>query len=262
MDIVSTTGTQAIDRAAALLSLVVRADEPISFTELADESGLARSTTSRLLSALERNLLLERDHSGAFVSGPLFALYAARHDPWAAVVRLLTPRLQRIRDVVGESVYVTVPRGSQHTVQIAQFDARTVLGARDWVGVEVPPHCSAAGKVLYAYGSLDIPDGEGVDRRLARPTERSIGTVTELRRQLSTVRRKGYATTAQELEIGLDAVAAPVLGRDGTVVAAVGVHGPSARLGGRLDDVGEVLVEHAEHMSRLLRRRTRKEGAA
>src|SRR4051812_49516977 len=46
-------GTQAVDRAAALVDLVVRASEPLSFTELSDETGLARSTTSRLLAALE-----------------------------------------------------------------------------------------------------------------------------------------------------------------------------------------------------------------
>ena len=41
----STNGAQAIDRAAQLLALVVEAGEPISFTELAEETGLARSTT-------------------------------------------------------------------------------------------------------------------------------------------------------------------------------------------------------------------------
>lgn len=258
----STTGTQAIDRAAALVALVVRADEPISYTELAEESGLARSTTSRLLSALERNLLLERDPAGNFTAGPLFALYAARHDPWAAVVQLVLPTLERIKDTVGESVYLTIPRGTAHTVQIAQVDARNVLGARDWVGVEVPPHCSAAGKVLHAYGCLDLPEGEGTERRLAQPTPHAIGTRPELERQLAAVRRTGYATTAQELEIGLDAVAAPVLGRDGGVVAAVGVHGPSARMTAQLADVGRLLVAEAGQMSNVLRRRTRREGAA
>src|SRR4051794_32210252 len=67
-------GTQAVDRAAALISLVVRADEPLSFTELSDETGLARSTTSRLLAALERTELVERDPSGGDGARPPFAL--------------------------------------------------------------------------------------------------------------------------------------------------------------------------------------------
>src|SRR4051812_50099421 len=62
-------GTQAVDRAAALIDLVVRADGPLTFTELSDETGLARSTTSRLLAALERTELVERDATGGDVAG-------------------------------------------------------------------------------------------------------------------------------------------------------------------------------------------------
>ena len=258
----TTTGTQAIDRAAALVAMVVHADEPISFTELAEVSGLARSTTSRLLTALERNQLLERDGGGSFRSGPLFALYAARHDPWAEVVRLVQPELQRIGDTVRESVYFTIPQGRETTVQIAQVDASYVLGAHDWRGVEVPPHCSAAGKVLYAYDCLDLPEGDGPDQLLPRLTARSIGSLPDLTDHLAPVPRRGYASTVDELEVGLCAVAAPVRGRDGGVVAAVGVHGPSARMSGQLDQVGRLLAERAEAISALLLRRTRKEGAA
>lgn len=258
----STTGTQAIDRAAALVSMVVHADEPVSFTELAQESGLARSTTSRLLTALERNRLLERDGSGYFRSGPLFALHAARHDPWAEVVRLVQPQLQRLGDVVRESVYLTIPHGRTATMQIAQVDASYVLGARDWSAVDVPPHCTAAGKVLYAHDCLDLPAGDGPDRLLARVTARSLGSRAELVEDLAEVSRRGYATTDQELEIGLCAVAAPVHGRDGGVIAAVGVHGPSARMSRQLDQVGQLLAEHARAVSALLVRPTRKEGAA
>ncbi|MGH3383101.1 MAG: IclR family transcriptional regulator [Nocardioidaceae bacterium] len=249
-------GAQAVDRAAQLLSLVVQADEPISFTDLADETGLARSTTSRLLTALERNHLLERDSHGSFVSGPLFALYAARHDPWTQVARLADPVLQKLGAQTGETVNLAIPRG-ETVVQIAQVNATFVLGARDWLEVDVPAHCSALGKVLYAYDSLDLPDGD-----LERPTPQTVASRSQLDKEVRDIRRHGYAVTREELEVGLDAVAAPVHGRDGHTIAALGVSGPSARLGDQLDDIGELLVEQADSLSRLLRRRTHKEGAA
>jgi IclR family acetate operon transcriptional repressor len=252
----STNGTQAVDRAAALISLVVQADEPISFAALVEEAGLARSTTSRLLTALERSHLLERDAAGSFIAGPLFALYAARHDPWREVGRLADPTLHRIAQQTGETVHLAVPRGDT-VVQIAQVDTRYVLGTRDWMGVEVPPHTSAQGKVLYAFDALSLPDGD-----LETPTERSIGTLTQLRRELQKVRRDGYAVTRDELEQGLSAMAAPVRGRDGNVIAALGVSGPSARIARRADQIGRLLVEQADVLSRQLLRRTLKEGAA
>jgi DNA-binding IclR family transcriptional regulator len=250
----STTGTQAVDRAAKLLELVVQADEAVSFTELSDEAGLARSTTSRLLAALESRHLLDRDGSGAFVPGALFALYAARHDPSTQIARLAQPTLQELSASTGETVNLAVSRGDT-VVQIAQVNATYMLGARDWMHVTVPPHCSALGKVLYAYGCLSIPEGD-----LVQLTKRSLATSRELMAELTEIRSQGFASTRSELEVGLDAVAAPVFGRTGDVVAALGVSGPSARLGSQLDRLGHLVKEQGDALSQLLRRRMRKEG--
>lgn len=240
-------GTQSVDRAAALLRLVVEADGPVTFTQLADEAGLARSTTSRLLGALEANHLLERGPGGAYRSGALFALYAVRHDPWSQVARLAEPVLRSVGIETGETVNLAVARGGS-VVQIAQVDSSYMLGSRDWMQVSVPAHCSALGKVLYAFGTLALPDGE-----LEQLTDNSLASSAALRRHLTSVRRDGYAVTRSELEIGLDGVAAPVRSVDGSVVAALGVSGPSARLGAEHGALGRLLGRHADELSMLLR---------
>ena len=60
------TGTQAVDRAARLVTEVVHAADSVTFTELAAATGLAKSTTSRLLDALERGGLVRRTADGRF----------------------------------------------------------------------------------------------------------------------------------------------------------------------------------------------------
>ncbi len=250
------TGTQAIDRAALLVATVVRADEPLSFGELQDECGLPKSTTSRLLTALERTELLERNDAGTYVAGPLFWLYATRHDPWDELVRLARPTLERVGADIGETVNLSVARGDR-VVQVAQVDSTYLLGTRDWTEVDVPAHCSALGKVLLAYGVLDLPIGELEEFTPVTVTDRS-----DLRRQLEQDRRRGFSSTIDELEIGLTGVAAPVRGSGGEVVAALGISGPSPRLVDRRDEVGRLLNDRAEQLSRLLRRRTRNEGVA
>lgn len=242
-------GTQAVDRAAALISLVVRADEPLSFTELSDETGLARSTTSRLLAALERTELVERDSSGGYVAGPLFALHAALHDPWPQIARLARPVLEAVGQQTRETVHLGVARGDT-VVHVAQVASTYLLSAPDWNQVDVPPHCSSLGKVLYAFGCLPLPSG-----RLERRTSRTITTREALTAELATIRRTRVAFTVDELETGLTAIAAPVEGRDG-VIAALGISGPTARLQDRVDHIGRLLVDQADSLSRLLHRRT------
>ncbi len=250
------TGTQAVDRAALLVATVVRADEPLSFAELHAECGLPSSTTSRLLNALERTEMLERNESGSYVAGPLFWLYAARHDPWEEMVRLARPTLDRVGAATGETVHLSVARG-ERVVQVAQVDSTYLLGTTDWIGVDVPAHCSALGKVLLAYDVLDVPGTP-----LEQLTPETITDHARLGRELATIGRRGWASTVDELEIGLTGIAAPVRGSTGEVVAALGISGPSPRLEGRHDEVGRLLSNRAEQLSRLLRRKTRKEGVA
>jgi IclR family acetate operon transcriptional repressor len=247
-------GTQAVDRAAALLTLVVEAAEAVTFAELSEAAGLARSTTSRLLAALERTRLVERVGTGEYIGGPLFALYAARHDRNAELARLARPMLETIGEDTGETVHLAVDNGGRVS-HIAQVDSTFLLGARDWTDVEVPPHCSALGKVLLAWKVLDLPQGP-----LERATTRTLRTPSALEEDLEDARARGFAVTHDELEIGLAGVAAPVFGPDGMVVATVGVSGPTARLEDRVDHVGRLLMDQTEALSALLRHGTRPDG--
>jgi IclR family transcriptional regulator, acetate operon repressor len=256
-------GSQAVDRAAALLAMVIRSDDPRTFTSLVEEAGLAKSTTSRLLHALERNRLIQRDRQGSFRAGAMFAVYAARQRTVHDLVELSRPALERLAEQTGETVNFAVPRGTG-VVQIAQVDGRYLLGATNWVGIEVPAHCSALGKVFYAHQRLPLPPEGPLEQR----TPATLGTVRQLRAELDEVRRRGWASAWEELEVGLVAVAVPVRAGSGdeSVVGAVSVSGPTARLArSRLVDVAEQLLAESRSISLALgtpETRRRKEGAA
>jgi DNA-binding IclR family transcriptional regulator len=253
---VATSGTQAIDRAAELLSLVVLADAPPAFGDLVSDTGLAKSTASRLLQALERHRLVHRVDEGGYEAGPLFALYASRNEPSGELIHLAQPTLEAISKATGETVNLAVVRGNA-VVQIAQIDATFLLGTTNWVDVDVPPHCSALGKIFYAEGMLPVPR-----TAFERRTEHTITDPAVLECQLEDIRRDGYAQAFGELEIGLDAIAAPVRDRTGVVVAAIGISGPSDRIHHLLHQLGELLKSHAQELSSVLGHQTRKEGAA
>lgn len=252
----ATHGTQAIDRAAELLSLVVLADEPQAHADLVARTGLAKSTASRLLQALERHRLLFRDDEGSYQAGPLFALYATRHEPLDELTRVARPTLQRLSAATGETVNLAVLSGNT-VLQIAQVDSTFMLSTTNWVGVDVPPHCSALGKIFYAHGALPLPTSP-----MARHTRNTVTSPAALKRQLKRVREQGYAVTRGELEIGLDGVAAPVFDRTDELVAAIGVSGPADRISHELPVLAELITTQARSLSTLLGHQARKEGAA
>jgi IclR family acetate operon transcriptional repressor len=246
--VTSPNGTQAVERAAQLLIQVARHRDPVTFTELTETSGLAKSTASRLLTALERNGLVRRDPAGRFRPGEVFVSYACRGSAEADLVGVAQPFLDRLGEETGETVNLGVARAGGLVEQIAQVDSTYLIGGTNWVGMSVPLHCAALGKVLLAYGAAELPRG-----RLEQRTERTRTSRAAIAADLATVRERGYAVTDEELEPGLVAVAAPVLRDGGVVVAALSVSGPASRLTDRvIPDAGARCAGVAAALSAVL----------
>jgi DNA-binding IclR family transcriptional regulator len=246
-------GTQAVDRAARLLSEVVHSTDPMTFTGLSAATGLAKSTTSRLLLALERNGLVRRDDHGRFLPGEMFVSFAWRGGAQAGLVAVAQPFLEKLGKATGETVNIGVASNGA-VEQIAQVDSTYMIGGTNWVGLSVPLHCSALGKVLLAYGAAQLVPGTKLEAR----TEKSITTEAALRADLASVRARGYAVTDEELEPGLIAIAAPVHGYDGSVVAALSVSAPATRMTKeRATAAAERCVEEAAGLSAVLGYRQR-----
>ena len=240
------TGTQSIDRASQLLVRVVEVDDAPTLGELAQLAGLPKSTTSRLVSALERQGLVQRDASrGAISPGPVLLRFARRETSGPDLVAIASDALERLADVSGETANLGVATPTD-VEMLDQRDSRHIVGSGNWVGRRVPPHGSVVGKVFLAEGVLPMPEG-----RLELLGPRTITDPDELRRDLERTRARGYATAVDELEDGLWSVAAPVRDAGGAVVAALSVSGPTVRLHeGLLDDLGRLVRDEASTLSR------------
>jgi DNA-binding IclR family transcriptional regulator len=249
------TGTQSIDRAAQLLVHVLETSEPPTIGKLSERSGLPKSTTSRLVGALERQGLIQRESAGQLRPGAVLVRYARRQTGEAELVELATDTLDRLALETGETVNIGIPDGGAVEL-LAQRDSRHFLGSTNWVGRHVPAHGSVLGKVFYAFGSLVLPA-----EPFERLTKSTATTAADL--DLEGIRARGYATAVDELEPGLWAVAAPVRDASAAVIAALSVSGPGVRLRpGLLDRLGRQLQREAEDLSARLGHDERKRGVA
>jgi IclR family transcriptional regulator, acetate operon repressor len=226
--------TDAADRTARLMALVIERS-PRTVEELSAACEASEADVRYALAALERHGLVRLDADGGRV-------HVAHGRP--ELTALAEPAMRRLADESGETVNLML-RTAHGAEAVSQVDGRHVLGASNWVGRPVPDHCSAAGKVFLAF---DARGGRG--EPLERLTARTIVHPEQLERELVTVREHGFATIVDELEMGLAAAAAPIRDGDGTVVGALSVAGPTARLGpSRLAIVGRLAVEQADAVS-------------
>ena len=232
------TGTQAVDRATSLLIAILNSPEPPLLSQLARELGLPKSTTSRILGALERQGLIRRDRNSAYLGGEVLLKYASAQNQDSTLINRMRPVLESLADKTSESINLAVP-GSDDLKIIDQVDGKHLLGATNWIGRNVPYHASALGKVLLAFGAAAIPSGN-----LHSKTARTITSRTQLNSELEKVRKAGFAIIDNELENGLVAVAAPVFNHDGKVVAAISISGPDARISReQLIKFGELIIK-------------------
>jgi IclR family transcriptional regulator, acetate operon repressor len=245
------TSLRSVNRALSALELVADAGE-LGVTELGRRLGVHKATASRLAATLADRGLLERDpQTDRYRLG--FGLVRLAG---AAMARLdLVSSARAAMDDLAERTHETVTIGvlsGDDVVSVDQVTGTRSIVSVSWVGKRTPLHTTSTGKVLLAF-----LDEEERERRLALPLEgatpRSVTSADALRSQLDEVRRRGYAQTLEELEVGLTAVAAPVRQGDGKVLAALSVSGPSFRLRPvDLPRVGQQTIEAADAISRRL----------
>jgi IclR family transcriptional regulator, acetate operon repressor len=251
-------GTTAIDRGAELLVRVLESEHPVALADLVSASGIPKSTASRLVSALERQGLVEQEgERGRLRPGPAILRVAERSMLERSVVEQARPSLDALGEASGETINLAVP-APQGVVHVAQIESRHFLGAGQWLGRSVGFHCTANGKVFMAFGRATM-----AARELTALTPQTITDPGRLRVELAKVRRDGFAEAVDELEIGLAAIAAPVRGSGGQVVAALSITGPTVRMTPeRIAELKPTLIDEARALSRRLGNTEQGEHAA
>ncbi|TMF89857.1 MAG: IclR family transcriptional regulator [Chloroflexi bacterium] len=240
---------QSLDRALEILRLLGSEPE-MRVTDLARRLEVHKSTVFRLLSTLQEHGLVEQNPTTEkYRLGYGLVRLAGAVVAELDLARASRSVLQELATRTGETVNLAILQGEQ-VVNIDQIAAPNLVVNVNWVGKQTPLHATSNGKVLLAYLSED-ERRRLLDRSLPRLTPRTITDPRILEKQLHRVLTDGYAFTLEELELGLNAVAAPVYAADGRVQAAVSVAGPSYRVTPqRLSDLGEMTKDAAAAISR------------
>ncbi|MBN9636293.1 MAG: IclR family transcriptional regulator [Actinobacteria bacterium] len=243
-------GVQSVDRALYVLELLARRGEA-GVTELASDIGVHKSTVSRLLAALEERELVEQ----AFERGKYRLGFGILRLANAVSGRLDVTRqgrevCERLALEVGETVNIAVLR-SEYAVNVDQARGPSAIGTHNWVGELTPLHATSSGKVLLAFMSADARRDLVAQAGLQRFTEHTITSPGKLEAQLRDVTQDGYVVSLEELEEGLNAVAAPIRDHVGGVIAALSVSGPAYRLTvERAREIAPTVIAAADEVSR------------
>jgi len=236
----------SVEKALGVLE-IAGAEGQTDLATFAAATGLPKPTLMRLIGVLVETGFLERTSRGRYSVTLKLWRIGCSVVQYDFVRQRIVPLLGDLMRQTGETTHYAVYELG-HSVYVEKVDGTYPIRSYTEIGGRSPAFASATGKALLAWRSPE--EIEAVAATVVRFTPTTLAA-TELADELQSVRRAGVAVNHGEWREGVWGVAAPVMGRSGTVAAAVGVSGPQERIQQSVTSLAELVRETARQVSLL-----------
>jgi len=220
---------RAVERALDVLSCFSSKTPDLSMTQIAEITKMNKSTVHRLLATLEERRFVQRDPlTGRYQPGNGLLQMAFLTLDRNGIREIAAPFMQRLNEMHRETITLsTLDDVDMVYIDVLESPQSVKLAAKP--GQRLPVFCTASGKVVMAY-SNDVFVKKVLEQELPQYTPYTIRDLETTFHIMDLVRERGFAYSEQEYEEGINAVAAPILGKNNAPVASIAVAGPAYRL--------------------------------
>jgi IclR family KDG regulon transcriptional repressor len=218
-----------IGKVLSILELLDNVPGGLQLNQIAEQTGINKSTAHRFLSHLESEGYLFRDGFGNYMVGAKLSRLGSGASFQSTLSKLARPVMENLRKISGETVNLAVLDGTD-VLYIDVLETVNTFRLVTQIGSHLPFYSTALGKAMVAA----IEDSTRLEELLSRvefepTTPHSINNVAKLKKQLAIIRRQGYALDDEEAVAGVRCVGGAILDANGEVVAAISVSGPVVR---------------------------------
>ena len=241
----------AINKAFEILDIFLEKEEELGINDIVRLINIKASTAHRITNILvSRGYIYQKQKRGKYSLSTKKLLDFV----WIAKARLKVrnvalPFLQDLSQVVNENAHINFKVGKiAYNTDVITSNNHTLSVMPEKRDLDL--YSTSVGKVFLAY----MPDTEFQeycnDTVLKAKTPNTITELSNLKMCLKKVRREGVAFDDEENELGVKDIASPIKDLDGTVVAAIGVIGPSVRITRRrMIEISRIVKKYAQDIS-------------
>jgi len=221
---------KVLDKSLSVLELLLRQNSAMNMTELSEKLGFYPSTVHRILDTLKCRGYVEQDsHTQKYQLGLKVLELGMAKLHQMDLVREATPHLKELVNQCNETVHLGVLEEGE-VLYLAKEESSQTIRMISYVGKRAPLHCTALGKVLLAYLSTNERKKILGEKVLPRLTDNTITDKRELEKELSKIRKQGFALDREENEKDVRCIAAPIRNYQGEVIAAISISSPIFRI--------------------------------
>jgi DNA-binding IclR family transcriptional regulator len=221
-------GRSVVSRTLRLLDAFDSDHPRLTLSALSRAAGLPLATAHRLVGELVTWGALVRRADGSYEIGRRLWDLGLLAPVQVELREAAAPFLQDIHAATRETVHLAVRDGIK-ALYVERISGRESVPVVSQAGSRLPLHTTGVGKVLLAHAPPDVV--REALAHLTRETRHSITEPGRLARDLTEVRRRGYARTNEEMSLGACSLAVPIVDHSGQVAAAVGIVVPAHRTG-------------------------------
>ncbi len=243
------TGPRSLTRLLGLFDVLAKSKDGMTLAELNQALQSPKSSLLNLLRPLVVDGFLACDN-GRYRLGPsIFRLAANIMSVWN-FSSTMRPYLEELAQMSEESVYLGVldTVGSVITY-VDSIDSPKAVRFSVPVGAARPLYSTAAGRVLLAFGDQDWVDEYLKNTKITAYTPYTVTSRKALRDELENIRKTRISVSMGETFPESGAIAAPIFGADGKLIAAIAIGAPVSRLEPRLPELRPIISEIAARAS-------------
>jgi DNA-binding IclR family transcriptional regulator len=220
---------KSIEKCFQVVGCLYDADRALSLEELVRRTGYKKTSCFRILKTMLSLKILEQNaETKTYQFGTRLVLIGLAALKNMSLHKTSLPILQKLRDETRETVNLSILNGKE-ILYVERLMSNYIVNLNVNVGDRLPIHCTSMGKAILANLPENIAQKIMAEIRLEPKTKKTIVDPVALKRELSQIKKKGYAENDEELEKGLRAVAAPILNHTGEAVAATNIVWTTAR---------------------------------
>jgi len=240
---------QVIERAGRLLDALANERDPVPLKTLASSTGLHPSTAHRILNDLVVARFVERVDNGLYQLGMRLLELGSLVRDRLNVREAAIDAMRSLHKLTGQTVNLSIQQGDEIVYVDRAWSERSGMQVVRAIGGRAPLHLTSTGKMFLSAVDLRQVRAYATRTGLAGSTRNSITSFQDLDRELSLVRRHGYARDNEELEMGVRCIGAGIHDDTGRLVAGLSISAPAQRL---QDGWIQKLVETAQTISEAL----------
>lgn len=231
---------KSLKKALDILNCFSTQKPELGITEISEQLNLYKSNVHNIIQTFEQCGYVEKNpENNKYHLGMKILELSYIINSNLGIHKIFYPYMSSLSNELNEVLYFAVPQGNRILYLEGTYPTAS-YSARSMVGETAEMYCTSLGKAILAFLHPDQQEKVIYSQSMKAFTRNTIVDFNKLQEELSLVKKRGYSLDNMEHELGIRCIGVPVYRRDGSLIGAISISGPSPRI---TDDVIETYAD-------------------